>query len=114
MPNHVHGILWLLDADEMQGQLTGLPADEHSISGAFHGRGAASSAPTLGAVLRAFKSLSALAVNRQLQRSGPLWQRNYYERVIRNERELYAIRQYILDNPQRWEMDRENVDAVVG
>ena len=35
-------------------------------------------------------------------------QRNYYERIIRNEDELHRVRQYIIDNPVRWEMDREN------
>ena len=38
----------------------------------------------------------------------PVWQRNYHERVIRNERELNAIRQYIQDNPARWAEDAEN------
>jgi REP element-mobilizing transposase RayT len=37
-----------------------------------------------------------------------LWQRNYYERILRDERMLAAIRLYILNNPQKWELDREN------
>jgi len=37
-----------------------------------------------------------------------LWQRNYFEHVIRNENSLNRIRQYILDNPARWKFDREN------
>jgi REP element-mobilizing transposase RayT len=41
---------------------------------------------------------------------GKLWQRNYYERIIRNERELNAVRQYIQDNPVRWTEDQENLD----
>lgn len=41
-----------------------------------------------------------------------LRQRNYYEHVIRNDASLNRIRQYILDNPLRWAMDRENLDAV--
>ncbi len=105
MPNHAHGIVWLNDEP--------VP----------HGEGAASSAPTtgrvrradgaigaitLGKVMRAFKSLSARAVNERLHRSGSLWQRGYYERVIRTERELHDIRQYILDNPAQWAFDREN------
>jgi len=40
-----------------------------------------------------------------------LWQRNYYEHVIRNESEWNRIRQYIIDNPMRWNMDRENPRA---
>jgi REP element-mobilizing transposase RayT len=38
----------------------------------------------------------------------PLWQRNYYEHIIRNEAELERIRRYIQDNPSQWEIDREN------
>jgi hypothetical protein len=38
----------------------------------------------------------------------PIWQRNYYERIIRDENELEAIRQYIFENPLKWDMDNEN------
>ncbi len=72
------------------------------------------SAPTLGDVVRAFKSISAIRVNRHLSRSGqPLWQRNYYEHIIRTDDELYRIRQYIGDNPMGWLEDRENPSARV-
>jgi REP element-mobilizing transposase RayT len=40
---------------------------------------------------------------------GRLWQRNYYERVIRDERKLNNAGQYIIDNPRKWEEDPENV-----
>ena len=42
---------------------------------------------------------------------GKLWQRNYYEHVIRSEKALAAIRQYIADNPLRWALDRYNPSA---
>ena len=42
---------------------------------------------------------------------GRLWQRNYYEHIIRNQRELNAIRQYIIDNPAKWPEDRENPES---
>jgi putative transposase len=77
--------------------------------------GAASSAPTphgltLGKIIRAFKSLSAIEVNRALGRRGePVRQRNYWEHIIRNEKALRAVRAYIPDNPLRWESDPENV-----
>jgi hypothetical protein len=41
----------------------------------------------------------------------PVWQRNYYEHIIRDEESLNRIRQYITDNPIRWEFDPENPDA---
>jgi REP element-mobilizing transposase RayT len=70
--------------------------------------GAASSAPTLGQMMRVFKSISAIDVNRALYRQGqPLWQRNYYERVIRNDVELSAVREYIQFNPANWAEDEE-------
>lgn len=37
-----------------------------------------------------------------------VWQRNYYEHVIRNEEDLARIRHYIADNPSKWALDREN------
>lgn len=65
-------------------------------------QGAASSAPTLGAIMRAFKSISAIAVNRQMGLSGtPPWQRNYYERIVRNDNEVKRLREYIITNPVR-------------
>ena len=35
-------------------------------------------------------------------------QRNYYDRIVRNDREFLAIQEYILNNPARWELDRDN------
>ena len=95
----------------------------HGIIGLFHGkgamprntkaRGAASSAPTspitLGRVMRAFKSESAVAVNRLLRREWlPLWQRNYYEHIIRQGADFDEIRGYIEENPAKWAEDPEN------
>jgi putative transposase len=84
MPNHVHGVMWLVEP------------------------GAASSAPPLGEVLRAFKSLTAQAINRLNGTTGAVWQRNYFERVVRDEAELQVIRRYIVENPLRWALDHEN------
>ena len=42
----------------------------------------------------------------------PLWQRNYYEHIIRTEDELNCLREYIRNNPLRWELDRENPDRT--
>jgi REP element-mobilizing transposase RayT len=100
MPNHVHGIIHVG---------AGLAPPDRGAPN----RGAASSAPTLGHILRAFKSISAIAVNRLLGRSGrSLWQRNYYEHIVRSENELARIREYIVNNPAQWALDRENPDCV--
>ena len=86
MPNHVHGILRL---------------QEHDLS----------SAPrhALGEIVRALKSFSARRINKRRGALGaPVWQRNYYERIIRDKDELMAIRRYIADNPSKWADDPEN------
>jgi REP element-mobilizing transposase RayT len=102
MPNHVHGIIFLV------GALLAAPGFKH--------QGAASSAPaptpnapTLGLIMRMFKSLSAISVNRILDRTErPLWQRNFYEHIVRDENELTGIREYIRFNPLKWPDDAEN------
>ena len=75
-------------------------------------------APTLGDVVGAFKSLTTIQYIRGVKIygwpafHGRLWQRNYYEHIIRDEESLNRIRQYILDNPSRWSFDRDNPAAV--
>jgi len=41
-----------------------------------------------------------------------LWQRNYWEHVIRNDNELKRIREYIINNPLQWELDNENPNSI--
>jgi REP element-mobilizing transposase RayT len=56
-----------------------------------------------------FKSVSARRINTAAGAPGcPVWQRNYYEHIIRDARELDAIRRYIADNPMQWALDRDN------
>jgi len=88
MPNHVHGIIFLAET---------WPGAEKE------------STPTLSAVMRAFKSISAIAANRLLGRASlPFWQRGYYGHIIRNEADLNRIREYIRNNPLEWALDPEN------
>jgi len=61
-----------------------------------------------------FKALTTRAYIRGVREEGwpafegRLWQRNYWERVVRNERELVAIQEYIANNPAQWTEDRLN------
>ena len=97
MPNHLHGILVIADGC----------------------RGGSRAAPTfkrkpLGQLVGAFKTVSTKKINKLRGTSGvPIWQRSYYERVIRNDEELNRIRQYIVENPLRWELDPENPAAKI-
>jgi REP element-mobilizing transposase RayT len=68
-------------------------------------------------VIHRFKSLTTARYRRGVLQDGwqpfpgRLWQRNYYEHIIRDEEELNRIRQYIIDNPGRWQDDVENPDV---
>ena len=56
-----------------------------------------------------FKMNAAKRINEQRQTTGvPVWQRNYYERIIRDDDELTRTREYIVNNPLKWDLDREN------
>ena len=114
MPNHVHFVIWL---DPVEGAASALvaqsppraqwncaPTTKPAIGQSLK---ADPNRPALGQVVRAFKAVSAHRI-RQGTAEEFAWQRNYYERVIRNERELNAIRQYIQNNPAHWAEDREN------
>jgi hypothetical protein len=60
-------------------------------------------------IVRAFKSAATKHINERRQTpSAPVWQRNYYEHIIRNDESLKRICQYITTNPLRWALDREN------
>jgi putative transposase len=91
-----------------------------TTGGASGGKPAASRVPTLGEVIGAFKSVSSAAYIRGVQERGwapfhrRLWQRNYYEHIIRDAASLQRIREYIRNNPQRWSMDPENPARTAG
>jgi putative transposase len=128
MPNHLHGILWLGDdtpcgdngasrtsrRGEAFGQNT-LEQPEVSLPNAsplphpnvspIHPKGTQSG--SISAIIQNFKSISTRRIN-QLQNSAgsPLWQRNYYERIVWDNTSLQRIRDYIRNNPLSWEQDQ--------
>ncbi len=111
MPNHVHGIIVITEhrgtaCPERRG--TACPERSTACRAPTEkfGHPVAGSVPT---VIRSFKSAATKYINTMRGTPAvPVWQRNYYEHIIRNEKSLNRIRQYITNNPARWEMDREN------
>jgi len=101
MPNHLHGIIEIVGAGSSRPQ------------------------PTLGKILAYFKYETTKQINsgaktapetmgaktaplQKKQMFPKIWQRNYYEHIIRNKKELFAIREYIKSNPSNWDKDRNN------
>jgi REP element-mobilizing transposase RayT len=97
MPNHMHGILWIQPHDE--GRATQVsPLQVPRLLG-----------ESLGAIVGAYKAAVSRSINKV--RSGAaadLWQPNYFEHIIRDQRGLVELRDYTVLNPQRWSQDKEN------
>ena len=67
----------------------------------------------LSEIVRAFKSFSARRINRLRRMAGiPVWQRNYYDHIIRNQNDLELTWQYIDSNPAQWSADEENLPRL--
>jgi REP element-mobilizing transposase RayT len=131
MPNHVHGIIVITDAVGATHSTNVASASEAGCQdvkprSAKRASGNASPLPTssvpptgppsgsLGAIVGNFKSVTSRRINRIRHTPGVrVWQRNYYEHIVRNERELNRIRQYIRDNSARWPDDQENPDRLI-
>ena len=113
MPNHFHGILVILRNPVMTTRVGAAPCGRPEKEGHPH-RGA----PTLGNIIGWFKTMTTNEYIRGVKNRGwatfpgKLWQRNYYEHVIRDEEELNKIREYIILNPKKWELDRENPSGI--
>jgi putative transposase len=104
MPNHVHGIIGLMDIDDGRGTLRRAPTKEQ------FGKPVSGSIPT---IVRLFKSSVTMQLN-QLNNTPqqPVWQRGYYEHIIRNDKELDNIRRYILGNPALWGLEEEHPENM--
>mgnify|MGYP001569030373 CR=1 FL=1 len=114
MPNHVHVIIIVGTAlAAAQKNVGATLAVAQSV--ARNHRAGASPAPTVGNIIGAFKSLCVQDWLKYIKQNninvvGRFWQRNYYEHIIRNEDRLNKIREYIITNPLKWSLDRENPD----
>ena len=97
MPNQVHGIIIL---EVVGAGLRPAPTDPTGNHAQRH---------ALPEIIRAFKSFSARGINELRRTPGhPVWQRGYYDHVIREEQDLKRIRDYIFSNPLAWSTDRQN------
>ena len=93
MPNHVHALLLILASSST----TDVPVQRQF---------ARPIAGSLSTLLGTYKAeVSRRAKRAGLLAAGPLWQRNFWDRIVRDERELENVRNYILTNPLRWESD---------
>jgi REP element-mobilizing transposase RayT len=120
MPNHTHGIIWIVDVGATR-RVAPSPVAPSPIAppldstplvhATIHPRGPM--AGSVGAIIGQFKSITAKRINALRNIPGqPVWQRNYYEHIIRDERALNAIRRYILNNPANWTKDADYLEMT--
>lgn len=112
MPNHMHGIIIVNDSITYKLVGAGLvPARQGKTQ---KNRATTRVAPTIGNIVGSFKSISTHEYIQHVKTHGwkpfnkRLWQRNYYEHIIRNDQSLHEIREYISNNPANWDKDAEN------
>lgn len=99
MPNHLHGIIMITEpackGDRRVAPTTNGPKPN-----------------SIGAMIAGFKSAAAKRINCLRRTPGvPVWQRNYYEHIIRNEDELNRVREYIINNPLNWHLDENYTET---
>lgn len=106
MPNHFHGILVFSDPGRGAGEglKAGHPVRNPLRPGPANPQAVAPG--SLGAIIRAYKSAVTFRINAISTNRISVWQRNYYEHIIRDEAELQKIVDYIQTNPARWNEDR--------
>ncbi len=80
MPNHIHALLWI---DNDQGYARS----------------------SLSAYIKAWKSAVSRRAH-QFDHTGSVWQKSFYDHIVRNEKDMIRIMQYIDENPQKWALDR--------
>ncbi len=101
MPNHIHIIIQIVGAGSSR------PGINKNNNETIDGRD--NRARTLGQIIAYFKYNSTKKIN-ELMKNGvnKIWQRSFYDHIIRNDKSLHKIREYIVNNPLTWNTDKNN------
>jgi putative transposase len=98
MPNHIHGIVVIRDTGRGAAMLRPYEDHPHKIN---------LKPGSLGAIVRSYKSAVSYRIHKESNTTG-IWQRNYYEHIIRDEQDLQNKSDYIEANPMLWDEDDNN------
>ncbi len=93
MPDHIHGIIWITDMAVGNG-FKPFPTGKPN-----HG---------LPEIIRGLKTFSSRRINKLNDKNNFQWQKSYYDHIIRNDESLHKIREYIRNNPTKWELDHDH------
>jgi len=118
MPNHIHAIIQITNHNVGVDQNQFNPhvdPNKNEYINSINNRRTHRSAPTVGDIIQWVKTMSTNEYIRNVKTNNwptftkRIWQRNYYEHIIRNEENLNEIREYVKTNPQNWDSDENNV-----
>jgi REP element-mobilizing transposase RayT len=115
MPNHIHGIVRIVESPNAHVGATGPTAGATDATVGATGRSPLQGPAkrSLASFVAGFKSAVTKRINDRRGTPGAtVWQRNYYEHIIRHAESLNRIRAYILDNPLQWHLDHERAPAT--
>ena len=105
MPNHLHGIIFVGCDDSTTS------VETHQWRVSTKNRFGVLPKKSISSIINHFKGVTTKWTNKNGFKNF-LWQKNFYDRIIRNDDELNRIRQYIIDNPMNWEQDRNNFENL--
>ena len=114
MPNHLHAII-ILQEGGGRDRFINLSLQNPSIQKSGEDGAQSSIQKDLSEIIRGFKTWSARKINELEGTTGTsVWQRSYYDHIIRDEKSLDSIRVYIRENPLKWALDAENPANFAG
>ena len=116
MPNHIHGIINIVGVDLCVDQIQ----NDKILYNAHAGTSGRTrrSAPTISVILQWFKTMTTNKYIQNVKNNNwpsfdkRLWQRNFYDHIIRDDKSLNEIREYIRNNPTSWQHDNENPNKI--
>jgi len=105
MPNHIHGIIIINPVGDAN---FASPTNASPTFVSTTDR----TKMILSGIIQQFKRACTIEIGNKFDYNLPIWQRSFYDRIIRNEKELYQIRKYILQNPLKWEIEKRNPENL--
>ncbi len=95
MPNHVHGIIAIVEAEQCSAS-TEKKQNNYGL---------------LSKIIKSFKDITVKTIRKEISNVAFGWQRSFYDHIIRNEKSLNDTRQYVIENSLKWQFDEENLFA---
>ncbi len=101
MPNHIHGIISINDDNDKWTEHCSVPTNTTNTERRYG---------LLSKIIKSFKNVVIKDIHEKFSDNKFQWQRSFYDHVIRNEKSLYEIREYIIYNPLKWDLEKNNIE----